>query len=196
MRKPLPRSFYRKPTLKLAKDLLGKWLVHESPEGTTVGRIVETEAYLHDDPACHAFSGPTPRTKVMFGPPGVSYVYFIYGMYWCFNVVSGPESRGEAVLIRALEPTEGIDLMRRRRKRGHALKDRDLCNGPGKLCEAMGIASKLNGADLTSGSFYIADPPAKTRKGKVFATTRIGLSKASHHPYRFYLQGNPFVSRT
>lgn len=194
MAKPLSSSFYRKPTLKLAKDLLGKWLVHESHEGTTAGRIVETEAYLHDDPACHAFSGPTPRTQVMFGPPGVSYVYFIYGMYWCFNVVSGPKNRGEAVLIRALEPIEGIDLMRQRRKRGHALKDRDLCNGPGKLCEAMGIVSKLNGANLTVSQLYIAEPP-KRSSHEVHTTTRIGITKAAHHPYRFYLRGNPFVSR-
>src|SRR5687767_2045780 len=143
----LPRSFYEQETITVAKQLLGKVLVHKSFGGVTAGKIVETEAYLEqDDPANHAARGQTVRNAAMFGPPGYSYIYLIYGMYSCFNVVTGAEGVGEAVLIRALEPLEGIDVMQQRRSIQDVHK---LCNGPGKLVIAMGITKELYGHDLT-----------------------------------------------
>jgi DNA-3-methyladenine glycosylase len=196
---PLPRSFYSQPTLRLARELLGTFLVHESAQGRCVGRIVETEAYLHDDPACHAYRGITPRTRVLFGPPGFSYVYFIYGMYWCFNVTASPKGIGEAVLIRALEPVDGLALMKKRREiRGKALKDLELCNGPGKLTIAMGIGPELNGVDLEKKPLYLAAQdsfPLKKPDQEIEVTTRIGIRKAEHQPYRFSFKDNPFVSK-
>lgn len=197
---PLPRSFYSQPTLLLSRELLGTYLVHESAQGRSVGRIVETEAYLHDDPACHAYRGITPRTRVLFGPPGFSYIYFIYGMYWCFNVTASPKGIGEAVLIRALEPIEGLALMKQRREvRGKTLKDRELCNGPGKLTIAMGIGPELNGVDLERKPLYLAAKDSFPRKNpgqEIEVTTRIGIRKAEHQPYRFSFKDNPFVSRS
>ncbi|HKY62138.1 MAG TPA: DNA-3-methyladenine glycosylase [bacterium] len=196
---PLPRAFYAQPTLLLARELLGTYLIHESPQGLCAGRIVETEAYLHDDPACHAYRGMTPRTRVMFGPPGFSYVYFIYGMYWCFNVTAAPKGVGEAVLVRALEPVEGLDLMKRRREiGGKKLKDWELCNGPGKLTIAMGIGPEMNGIDLEKKPLYLLPPGSyrpKARNQEIEVTTRIGIRKAEHQPYRFAFKENPFVSR-
>ncbi len=194
--KPLPRSFYQIPTLQLSRRLLGKLLVHESPRGLTAGRIVETEAYLADDPACHAFRGITPRTKVLFGPPGFSYIYFIYGMYWCFNVVGAPAGKGEAILVRALEPILGIEQMRRRRqKNGKSLSDRQLCSGPGKLAIAMGLGPKLNGADLTRRPLFLAAGQEGLEDDHIHTTHRVGITKAVEHPYRFYLKGSPFISK-
>ncbi len=144
-RKPFPLSLLRSDTVAAAKSLVGAVLWHETAEGVTAGRIVETEAYLYNDPACHAGRGPTPRTTVMFGPPGRAYVYFIYGMYHCFNVVTQRKGVGEAVLIRALEPLEGLDLMMRRR---HTENVRHLCNGPAKLVLALGIRKEHTGEDL------------------------------------------------
>jgi DNA-3-methyladenine glycosylase len=180
---------YHLPTIKVAKALLGSLLVHDSPQGKVSGRIVETEAYLHDDPACHASRGMTPRTKVMFGPPGHAYIYFIYGMYHCLNVVTGPEGCGEAVLIRALEPVDGIELMQERRPRK---KLKDLCNGPGKLVIALGIPSTFNGIKMDKWPLKII--PAKS-KPKITTTTRIGITKGAELPLRFYIPKNPFVSR-
>ncbi|MEO7423830.1 MAG: DNA-3-methyladenine glycosylase [Fibrobacteria bacterium] len=191
--KAFPISFYARPTIEVARDLLGAVLVHQAPEGRTAGRIVETEAYLRDDPACHAFRGPTPRTQIMFGPPGRAYIYLIYGMYDCFNVVTAPAGTGEAVLIRALEPLEGLPLMARRRG---TERPKDWCSGPGKLVIAMGIGRQQNGADLRgrAGSalsiLSLGDAP-----GNVKVTTRIGINKAAHLPLRFYLEGNAFISK-
>lgn len=193
---PLPRSFYSQPTLLLARELLGTYLVHESAQGRTIGRIVETEAYLQDDPACHAYRGITPRTRVLFGPPGYSYVYFIYGMYWCFNVTAAPKGVGEAVLVRALEPVEGMSLMRKRR--GEKWKDWELCNGPGKLCIAMGIGPDANGVDLEKKPLYLLAKdsfPLKMSEEEIEVTTRIGIRKAEHQPYRFSFQSNRNVSK-
>lgn len=186
----LPRAFYCRDTVAVARDLLGAILVHETAAGVTAGRIVETEAYLQGDPACHASRGMTRRNRVMFGPPGHAYVYFIYGMYYCFNVVSAPEGVGEAVLIRALEPIEGILHMLRRRKRE---KLTELCNGPAKLVQAMGITRSHNGVDLTGKPLYIG--MGKKTTETVVTTTRIGIRAGADLPLRFYLKNNKFISK-
>jgi len=181
------RKLYKQSTVDVAKEHLGMYLVHESEEGTTVGRIVETEAYLADDPACHASKGMTKRNEQMFGKAGTAYVYFIYGMYHCFNVVSNKKGVGEAVLIRALEPVKGVELMKKRRG-----KDKDLCNGPAKLVMAMGINKDHNGVDLHKDKLYL-------KKGKkdfeIVSTTRIGISEGVDLPYRFYVKDSEFISR-
>jgi DNA-3-methyladenine glycosylase len=176
-------------TVEAAKELLGCLLVHDSPQGRTAGIIVETEAYLCDDEACHASRGMTKRNKPMFGPPGTAYVYFTYGMHYCFNIVTNQEGVGEAVLVRALEPLEGIDLMRKRRQKT-ALKD--LCSGPAKLVEALGITLEHNGHDLSKPPLRIQ---RRSTKSPVHTTTRIGITKAISAPLRFYLKDNPYVSR-
>ncbi|MBI4412175.1 MAG: DNA-3-methyladenine glycosylase [Deltaproteobacteria bacterium] len=178
-------------TIDLASRLLGHYLVHETAEGTTVGRIVETEAYLSDDPACHASRGMTKRNRVMFGPPGHAYVYFVYGMYYCFNVVTGPSGVGEAVLIRALEPVKGVDLMFERRPK--ADRPENLCNGPAKLVLAMGISKEHNGISLCERPLWLEKN--SFQKKEIVTTTRIGITEGAHLPYRFYLKNNPFVSR-
>lgn len=179
------------PTIQIASQLLGNYLVHQTSDGLTIGKIIETEAYLSDDPACHASRGMTKRNQVMFGPPGHAYIYFIYGMYYCFNVVTAKEGVGEAVLIRALEPVEGIDLMFDRRPK--AKKVEDLCSGPGKLVLAMGILKEQNGVSLEQGPLVLQK--ASLRKKEIVTTTRIGITEGSKLPYRFYLKNNRFVSR-
>ncbi len=176
MRK-LPRSFYDRDTVVVARELLGKYLVH----GQRVGRIVETEAYLGPhDLAAHSSKGRTKRNEVMFGPPGHAYVYMIYGMYFCMNVVTEREGHASAVLIRALEPVKNIT---------------GKTNGPGLLCRAMGIDRRLNGHDLLSDDFYIADGPAPAG---IVKRPRIGVDYAgrwARRHLRFYIAGNPFISR-
>lgn len=194
---PFSVEFYKKPTIQVAKNLLGTFLAHESTQGMAVGRIVETEAYLYNDPSCHGFRGETPRNKPMFGPPGHAYIYFIYGMYHCFNVVTAPVGVGEAVLIRSLEPVEGIDLMQQRRQRTAI---HELASGPGKLVIAMGLTREMNGANLITSPLKILPResfPQKypARKLPVVTTTRIGISSGNHLPLRFYLKDNPFISR-
>jgi DNA-3-methyladenine glycosylase len=185
----LPRRFYNRPATDVARDLLGKFLIH----GATGGMIVETEAYLGlKDAASHAFCGPTARNKIMFGPPGYAYVYFIYGMYECVNVVAEPEGSAGAVLIRAVEPTLGVDLMRIRRPAAKRL--RDIASGPGKLTIALGITRALNGADVTKGSLVVRD----RRGGEPFeieASPRIGITKCADWPLRFTVKGSEFVSK-
>lgn len=185
----LPRSFYARDTVTVARELLGGILVSNHSEGICAGRIVETEAYLQGDPACHASRGMTPRNRVMFGPPGHAYVYFIYGMYYCFNVVTAAEGVGEAVLIRALEPLAGVPLMRARRGRE---KMAQLCGGPARLVQALGITRRHNGSDLTGGTLYICGGRAAER---IVTTTRIGIKEGGQLPLRFYLEGNPYISR-
>lgn len=185
----LKRSFYRRPTVQVARDLLGKVLVH----GPTAGIIVETEAYLGgDDLASHSARGITNRTRVIFGPPGHAYVYFIYGMYECLNIVAEPEGQPGCVLIRALEPVSGLDTMQHRRPA--ARKPEDLAGGPGKLTLAMGITRVHNGADVTRGALVVR-APGEPRHFEIAVTPRIGIKQCADLPLRFLIRGNRFVSR-
>jgi DNA-3-methyladenine glycosylase len=188
--KILPRSFYARDTQIVAQELLGRYLVNYSSEGVAAGKIVETEAYLQNDPACHAARGMTRRNRVMFGPPGHAYIYFIYGMHYCFNAVTREEGVGEAVLIRALEPVAGIPLMQLRRGQK---KITMLCSGPGKLVQALGIIKKQNGQDLTTGPLFICR--GKKKDLSITRTTRIGIKNGTALPLRFYIVDSPFVSR-
>ena len=160
--------------------------------------IVETEAYVIDDPACHGYGGERVRNRSMYGPPGHAYVYFIYGVYWCVNAVCRPKGVAEAVLIRAVEPLSGIDLMRANRPVAH---DKQLTNGPGKLCAALAIDRALDGADLCDprSSLWIARNPKQKAllldRGPMVTTTRIGITKAAHLPLRFYLRRSAWVSK-
>ncbi len=187
----LPRSFYGRDTALVARELLGKILVHNSADGLTAGMIVETEAYVQGDPACHAYRGVTPRNRAMFGPPGRAYIYFTYGMHYCFNVVTASEGVGEAVLIRALEPLEGMDLMRRRRRRPRL---QELCSGPARLVQAMGIDPGMYGHDLTREPLVVVRGDDIPEEG-VVVTTRVGIREAAHLPLRFFARGNMFVSQ-
>lgn len=158
------------------------------------GIVVETEAYLHNDPACHAFRGETPRCRTMFGPPGRAYVYFTYGLHTMLNVVTAPAGVGEAVLIRALEPTDGIETMRA--LRGGLADARHLTNGPGKLAQALGLSRfSDNGVDVTDPRSPLCILPGASVPPDVVIATRIGISQAQDEPWRFYVRGNPFVSR-
>jgi DNA-3-methyladenine glycosylase len=173
----------------VARDCLGKILVHRA----AAGRIVEVEAYLGvDDRAAHAWRGPTDRTRVIFGPPGHAYVYFIYGMYECLNFVAEPEGMAGCVLIRALEPLAGLGDMRRRRPAANRIED--LASGPGKLTLAMGITRKLNGADLVDGPLQVRRFQDES-PFEIHATPRIGITHCADWPLRFVIQGNRFVSR-
>ena len=187
----IKREFYRRDSRIVAPQLLNKILVR----GSRSGRIVEVEAYAgSEDAGSHAFRGPTPRTRTMFGPPGHLYVYFTYGMHWCCNAVTEAEGLGQAVLIRALAPLSGLDTMRAAREK--ARRDVDLCSGPAKLCQALGIAGEDDGSDLVLGDrdIRICDDgtPPPNRPGQ---SVRIGLSKGVDHPWRWYVEGDPNVSR-
>ncbi len=188
--RPLPREFYLQDTVRAARSILGKVLVHRTEDGVLSGRIVEAEAYTSNDPSCHACKGMTKRNAPMFGPPGHAYVYFTYGMYHCFNAVTAPEGVGEAVLIRAVEPLEGIDLMIR--NRGTDVLT-NLASGPGKLCMAFGLGREQNTLDLTGSDLMIVDDGFVP--GEIVTSTRIGIRLAADYPWRFYLRGNPHVSR-
>jgi len=191
----LPPSFYEQETIAVATQLLGCRLVHLEAEGTPCGKIVETEAYLVNDSAAHSFIGKTKRNSVVFGPVGHAYVYFVYGMHYCVNVVTGEEGSGEAVLIRALEPLKGIPVMEKRR----GIKDiRSLCSGPAKLTKALGITLAMNGAPLFEGPLQIRSPdrvPDQTEQFAIEQTTRIGIVKSRELPLRYYIRGNRFISR-
>ena len=211
----LERDFYLKDTVEVARRLLNCVLCHKTDAGMAAGRITETEAYTNDDPSCHSFRGKTARNAPMFGPPGHAYVYFTYGMHFCFNAVTGPVGIGDAVLIRAVEPLEGWELMGRRRglaeeeieRLVEAQSDetvrrrwaRTLCGGPGKLCQAFGMTRAENGVDLTiSGGLWIAPPPlgfVEAAPEAIVASPRIGIRQAVDLPWRFTQRGDPYVSR-
>ena len=186
---PLPpklrRSFFDRPVLKVAPELIGATLLVNG----VGGRIVEVEAYHHTDPAAHSYRGPTDRNAVMFGPPGVAYVYRSYGIHWCLNFVCEEEGSASAVLIRALEPTEGLALMRRRRG---VTDERLLCSGPGKLCEAIGVTHRHNGLPLDRAPFELR---AREGKADIVRGVRIGITKAVEKPWRYGLKGSRFLSK-
>ncbi len=188
----LRRGFFARESTTVARDLLGKLLVHNLNGHTLAGRIVEAEAYLGaGDQAAHASRGITPRTKVLFGPPGHAYVYFIYGMYECLNFVCEADGTAGCVLIRALEPVSGIEEMKRRRPAARRL--RDLASGPGKLTLAMGITRQHYGCDLTRGDLQVREFSSATPH-EVVVAKRIGISVSEHLPLRFYIKDNEFVS--
>jgi DNA-3-methyladenine glycosylase len=181
-------AFYDRPVLDVARDLIGCVVTH----GDTAGVIVETEAYHDSEPASHGFVGLTPRTRVLFGAPGRAYVYRSYGIHALLNAVCEHEGVGAGVLIRALEPVEGIDHMRTRRD---VESVRQLCSGPGKLTQALGIGLELNGSDLRRGPVVFTPRPSGWRDVEIDVDTRIGISRAAELPWRFVAAGNRFVSR-
>jgi len=207
-------TFFEQPTLELAKALLGKYLIHEVDQRSVVGRIVEVEAYKGpEDRASHSFGGKrTQRTEVMFGPPGHAYFFLIYGMYHCFNVVSGATGKPEAILIRALEPIEGIPFMIQQRfpkKYAEGLRKEEnltprlkkqLTNGPGKLAQALGIDQRYYGHDLKLPPLSIVEPPNRHTDSQLIIVrgSRINIAyakEAIHYPWRFWIKNNPYVSQ-
>ncbi len=190
---PLTADFYARPVLDVARALLGCRLAHGSSEGI----IVETEAYHESEPACHAFVGLTPRTRVLFGPPGVAYVYRSYGIHALLNAVCEPEGVGAAVLIRALAPTAGIAAMRARRAEaaGRPVSDLELCSGPGKLTQALGVTLADNASDLARGPILVAEPSGGRDLPEILAGPRVGITQAPDLPWRFAFADCPHVSR-
>jgi DNA-3-methyladenine glycosylase len=190
---PLPpklrQSFFDRAVLKVAPELIGATLLVNG----VGGRIVEVEAYHHTDPAAHSYRGPTARNAVMFGPPGVAYVYRSYGIHWCLNFVCEQEGSASAVLIRALEPVAGIAAMRRRRGMVQGVSDeRALCSGPGKLCEALAVTDRHNGLPLDRAPFELR---ARADKAGIVRGVRIGITKAVEKPWRYGLKGSRFLSK-
>jgi DNA-3-methyladenine glycosylase len=202
--KRLGQGFFARDTLVVARELLGKHLVRRVQGETLLARIVETEAYTGEDAACHAHANarrlreghaPKGRSAVLFGEAGRSYVYFNYGMYWLFNVVTERVGVPGAVLVRAIEPLEGLEAMRRFRPR--VKRDHELGNGPGKLALALSIGSEFNGEPLyASRELYVTEGGARVRAGEIATSPRVGISKAQELPWRFYLAGHPCVSKT
>ena len=184
----LAREFYDRPVVEVARDLVGCTLAHAG----TAGVIVETEAYHQSEPACHAFAGLTPRTGVLFGAPGTAYVYRSYGIHALVNAVCEPAGVGAAVLIRALEPLDGVELMQERRG---LTRLEDLCSGPGKLTQALDIELDHDDSDLLTGPIAIEPPPPGWEDPEILSGPRIGITKAAELPWRFCAAGSPFVSR-
>ena len=189
----LKRDFYDRDTEIVAREMLGTILECRTERGVASGIIVETEAYVgEEDPACHAAAGRTRRTEPLYGRPGLSYVYFIYGVHWCFNAVTRAEGLPSAVLVRALQPVAGIEMMKERR--GPKINSVNLTNGPGKLCAALGIDGSMNGLTLQRGPLVIREgesvPPSQ-----IVTATRIGITRAAEWPLRYYIAGNEWVSR-
>ena len=203
----LPPSFYLRPTVQVARDLLGKYIVHKFKGKRLVGRIVEVEAYCRNDPASHSYRGQTERNRVMFWTGGHLYVYFTYGMHFCANVVTRNEGVGEAVLLRAVEPVDGLKEMMKQRGTtpqegggqagdyGSYRRIANLTNGPAKVCKAFGIDRRLNGADLTGNRVFIGEIKNRYEKIKIGASTRVGIVSGQEKMWRFYIKENPFVSK-
>ena len=189
----LPVAFFRRPTEVVAQDLLGMEVVSTAGDELTTARIVETEAYLgYDDPASHGYLHRRhARNQALFGPPGSWYVYLSYGMHWCANLVCQRTGLASAVLLRALEPLDGVDVMRRRRGR---VPDRELCSGPGKLCQALGIMRDLDGRGMAESEVMV-HRPRSTEEDTIVVTSRIGITKAADWPLRFVVAGSPWLSR-
>ncbi|HVH10776.1 MAG TPA: DNA-3-methyladenine glycosylase [Gemmatimonadales bacterium] len=192
-RSALPASFYARPTPEVARRLLGQVVVSVVGGRATAGRIVETEAYVGpDDPACHGYRARrTRRNATLFEAPGTAYVYFTYGMHWCLNAVTERAGFPAAVLIRALEPLQGLATMRRRR---HGVPDRELCSGPAKLCQALGVTGREDGVPLTRGRLRIVRARPRQRPA-IIVTPRVGITRAVDWPLRFAIEGSPWVSR-
>jgi DNA-3-methyladenine glycosylase len=185
---PVPREFFARPVVEVARDLVGCVISHDG----AAGLIVETEAYHQTEPACHAFVGVTPRTRTLFGPPGRAYVYRSYGVHACLNAVCEDEGTGAAVLIRALEPLAGVDAMRARRGLG---RPEDLCSGPGKLTQALAVELRHDGADLAVGPLVLHARPTDREPPALVAGPRVGITKAADLPWRFCAAGSAHVSR-
>jgi DNA-3-methyladenine glycosylase len=186
----LLRSFYNRPTLEVARELLGKIICYRTEKGELQARIVEVEAYIgEDDPACHAAPGPTRRNQVMYGKPGFSYIYFIYGMYHCFNIVTEREGYPAAVLLRAAEPCAGLEIMHENSPR---CRRSTILSGPGKFCRAFGLTTQQSGLDLCGSELFLKDEG--TRSGEIIVSPRIGIRKGTDLPFRFYLADSTAVS--
>ena len=192
MTRLLPSTFFARDTVKVAPDLLGKHLVRLKDGERMIGRIVEVEAYRgSDDPASHAFRGLTPRNAPMFGDPGHAYIYFTYGNHYCLNITTQKAGTPGAILLRALEPVEGIDVMRRFRPN---VPDSELTNGPGKLTKALAIDKSLNEQDMTiKGPLFVEDPGKDDLE--IWRSTRVGIREGLERLWRFYIKGNPYVSK-
>jgi DNA-3-methyladenine glycosylase len=188
----LPQDFYDQPTLDIARSLLGKYLIRPYDQNLLVGKIVETEAYIgENDPACHAAVGRTSRNQVMYGPPGYAYIYFIYGMYYCLNVVTEKEGFPAAVLLRALEPVRGFEILKQNRK----IKiNYQLTNGPGKICQALKLNRDFNGENLSGDKIYIGIGK-EIHNDNITRTARVGINKGIEHPWRFYIKDSLYVSK-
>lgn len=197
-KKIIPKEFYFQDPVKLAPKLLGKIIVRKLGDEYLTGKIVEVEAYRGvDDEAAHSYNGKTKRNEVMFREGGFLYVYFTYGMHFCANIVCGKENDGSAILIRAVEPIVGIDKMIKNRfakTKISSTQRKNLTNGPAKFCDAFAIDRKDNGLDLTKSPVFLAEGDSIS-KNKIVTTTRIGIKKSVHLPWRFYIKDNPYVSR-
>jgi DNA-3-methyladenine glycosylase len=193
MRQRLPRAFYARPTLEVARALIGKLVWRRTAEGLVGGITVETEAYISAvDPAAHGHGGVTARTTTMYGPPGHAYVYFTYGMHHCLNCVTESEGVGAAVLLRALQPVAGLDLLRARR--GFGIVERDLLRGPARLCQGLALTRADDGLDLTGDTLWLTENPAWTSDAVIATSPRVGITRAMDLPWRFYVAGSPWVS--
>ena len=190
---PLARAFYDRPTLDVARDLIGKTLLRRTVEGVTGGMIVETEAYVAAiDPSAHAYRGETQRNRSMFGEPGIAYVYRSYGIHYCLNVVTEGAGIASAVLIRAIRPQVGVELMRQRR--GSQIADRDLARGPGRLCQALALTTADDGTDLLGSNLWLTETPGLEGALPIATTPRVGITQAADWPWRFVVAGDPYVS--
>ncbi len=197
--KKIPRSFYLQPTITVAKELLGKYLIRKYKKEILIGKIVETEAYRSEnDPASHSYKGKTKRNEVMFNRGGHLYVYFTYGMHYCCNVVTEIEGSGCAVLIRAVEPVENIKIMQKLRDIDFSKNPYNLTNGPAKVCEAFALGRDENGTDLCGEQIWIGqikNSKISNLKSKISSSSRIGISNGSEHNWRFYIKDDPWVSK-